>query len=156
MTAVNPRFIAKPGNTENIPIITKLMSLPTGFNSRIKAEVYFINKTVQMGFTWGTDQRVNYQDPETGLDFTLGACGEYKLQVSDSRKLLVKLVGTTLGLKREAMEDEDDVTGARYEYIEDLFGGDIQSVVKTYLARTMVEKKIICKYLIEYYLIYIF
>ena len=128
--------------TENIPLLKKHYSGKVETQTPFHAEVYFINKTVQMGFTWGTDQRVNYQDPETGLDFTLGACGEYKLQVSDSRKLLVKLVGTTLGLKREAMEDEDDVTGARYEYIEDLFGGDIQSVVKTYLARTMVEKKI--------------
>ena len=29
--------------TENIPFLTKMLSLPTGFDSPIKAEVYFVN-----------------------------------------------------------------------------------------------------------------
>ena len=130
-------------NTENIPLLKKHHAGRPGDQTPFHAEVYFINKTTQMGFNWGTDQRVHYQDPQTGLDFTLGACGEYKLQVSDSRKLLVKLVGTTLGLRRDMWEDTDPLADEkRYEHIESLFGGDIQSCVKTYLARTMVEKNI--------------
>ena len=40
--------------TENIPFLTKLLSLPTGFNSRIKAEVYFVNTKQFIGQKWGT------------------------------------------------------------------------------------------------------
>ena len=107
------------------------------------AEVYFINQTVQMGFPWGTAQRVKYIDPKTGLDFSIGASGEFKVQVSDSRKLLVKLVGTATGLKRESWEDEsEDAGSARYEYLLDLFGAEIQSVVKRYLVETIIKKDI--------------
>ena len=36
-------------STENLPFITKLLSLPTGFESPIKAEVYYVN-TKQFNF----------------------------------------------------------------------------------------------------------
>jgi len=53
-------------NTENIPIITKMMSLPTGFNSRIKAEVYFINTKQFMGQKWGTQNPIMMRDADFG------------------------------------------------------------------------------------------
>ena len=128
--------------TGNIPGIEKQYGGITA-QKPFHAEVYFINQTVQMGFKWGTGQRVKYIDPKTGLDFSIGASGEFKIQVSDSRKLLVKLVGTATGLKHEDWEDESDNAGsARYEYLLDLFGADIQSCVKRYLAETIIKKDI--------------
>lgn len=89
--------------TENLPMLRKVYELPTGKQNPFHAEVYFINKTVQMGIKWGTDSRVRFIDPETGIPLDIGASGELNLQVSDSRKLLVKLVGTTGGLKRSQL-----------------------------------------------------
>ena len=128
--------------TENLPMVKRYFTGSVGTQSPFHAEVYFINKTVQMGFKWGTDKRVPFMDPKIGLQWSIGACGEFKLQVSDGRKLLIKLVGTMQGLKREAWEDATDASGERYEYLMDLFGADIQSCVKTYLAKTIIDKQI--------------
>ena len=41
--------------TKNIPILRHLLNLPYGGDTPFHCEVYFINKTVQMGVKWGTD-----------------------------------------------------------------------------------------------------
>ena len=89
------RYTLKTGN---IPILSKLVNLPFGGDSPFHCEVYFINKTVQMAIKWGTDSKIRYLDPNFGIPVEIGACGELNLAVSDSRKLLVKLVGTTNGI----------------------------------------------------------
>lgn len=87
--------------TENIPILKKIYAIPTGSQNPFHAEVYFVNKAAIMGLKWGTDSRVRFIDPMTGIPLDIGASGEMNLQVSDSRKLLIKLVGTTGGLTTE-------------------------------------------------------
>ena len=84
--------------TENIPVLKKVYDLPTGKQKPFHAELYFINKTVQMGIKWGTDSRVHFVEPRTNVPLEIGACGEMNVQVFDSRKLLIKLVGTTNGI----------------------------------------------------------
>ena len=85
-------------NTQNLPKIGRFLKETTGFRSAFHCEVYFINKTVQMSIKWGTDSKVRFLDPTYGVPLELGACGEMNLMVSDSRKLLVKLVGTMKGI----------------------------------------------------------
>jgi len=84
--------------TQNIPKIGKVLNRTTGGETPFHCEVYFINKTVQMSVKWGTDSKVRYIEPTYGVPIELGASGEMNLRVSDSRKLLVKLVGTTSGI----------------------------------------------------------
>ncbi len=80
--------------TQNIPKIGKLLNRATGDQTPFHCEVYFINKTEQMSIKWGTDTKVQYIDPTYGFPISIGASGEMSLRVEDSRKLLVKLVGT--------------------------------------------------------------
>ncbi len=84
--------------TQNIPQLGKLLNKTTGDKTPFHCEVYFINKTVQMAIKWGTDSKVRFIEPTMGLPVEIGACGEMNLQVSNSRKLLVQLVGTTKGI----------------------------------------------------------
>lgn len=88
--------------TQNIPKIGGLLSRTTGGETPFHCEVYFINKTVQMALKWGTDSKVRYIDPDSGLPLELGASGSMNLMVDDSRKLLVKLVGTMQGIAWDA------------------------------------------------------
>ena len=88
--------------TQNIPKIGKFLNRATGGETPFHCEVYFINKTVQMALKWGTDSKVRYIDPESGLPLELGASGSMNLMVDDSRKLLVKLVGTMRGIAWDA------------------------------------------------------
>ena len=87
--------------TQNIPMIGKVLNRATGGESPFHCEVYFINKTVQMAIKWGTDSKIRFLDPNLGIPLEIGACGELNLTVSNSRKLLVKLVGTMRGIAWE-------------------------------------------------------
>ena len=51
-----------------------------------------------MAIKWGTPDKVRFIDPLTGTPLALGASGEMNIQVSNSRKLLIKLVGTMKGI----------------------------------------------------------
>lgn len=109
--------------TQNIPIIGKLLNRVTGDQSPFHCEVYFINKTEQMGIKWGTDSKVQYIDPTYGFPISIGASGEMSLRAEDSRKLLLKLVGTEnfLGQQKLTM----------------LFRSFLMTRVKTYIAQVM-------------------
>lgn len=84
--------------TQNIPQVGKALNRTTGGETPFHCEVYFINKTVQMSIKWGTDSKVRFIEPTLGVPLEIGASGELNLMVSDSRKLLVKLVGTMNGI----------------------------------------------------------
>ena len=80
--------------TQNIPKIGKFLNRTTGDETPFHCEVYFINKTEQMSLKWGTDSKVTYMEPTYGFPISIGASGEMSLRAEDSRKLLLKLVGT--------------------------------------------------------------
>lgn len=114
--------------TQNIPLIKNILNLPTGGKTPFHCEVYFINKTEQMAIRWGTDSKVQYIEPTYGFPLSIGASGEMVLSVDDSRKLLVKIVGTEKVLDRNQL-----VT---------YFRAFLMTRVKTYIAQEMKSKKI--------------
>jgi len=122
--------------TENLPLLKKVYDLPTGKQNPFHAEVYFINKTVQMGIKWGTDTRVEFSDPLSGIPLDMAAHGEMNLQVSDSRKLLIKLVGTTGGIAWE-----NDNAGFTKK-LRDMFKSPISTIIKSNLGREIEDQKI--------------
>ena len=66
--------------TQNIPKIGKFLNRTTGGETPFHCEVYFINQTVQMDVKWGTDSKVRYIDPESGVPLELGASGSMNLK----------------------------------------------------------------------------
>ena len=114
--------------TQNLPILNKIINLPTGGVSAFHCEVYFINKVEQMAIPWGTDSKVQYIEPTYGFPLSIGAGGEMSLRVADSKKLLVKLVGTESDLSRDTL-----VT---------YFRAFLLARVKTYIAQTLKSEKI--------------
>ncbi len=80
-------------STENIPFLTKLLSLPTGFNSRIKAEVYFVNTKQFVGQKWGTQNPVMMRDADFG-NVRIRAFGIFSYKVSDAKKFMEEVFGT--------------------------------------------------------------
>lgn len=79
--------------TENIPFLTKLLSLPTGFNSRIKAEVYFVNTKQFIGQKWGTQNPVMMRDKDFG-SIRLRGYGTFAYQVDDAKTMMRAISGT--------------------------------------------------------------
>ena len=79
--------------TANIPILTKILSLPWGLSSPLRAEVYFINLKVFTNLKWGTRDPVAFKDSELGL-IRLRAFGVFNLQVMQPVLFVNNLVGT--------------------------------------------------------------
>ena len=119
--------------TQQLPILEKLYKLPTDTEGTFHSEVYFINKTVQMALKWGTPEKVRFIDPLTGVPLGIGASGELNLQVQNSRKLLIKLVGTGKGISWG-----DGVTGS----LQAMFRPLIANAVKTNLAAVIKNEAI--------------
>ena len=85
-------------DTQNIPFLGSLLTKLTGGENVFHCQVYYINKTVQMGVKWGTPSKIRFIEPTHGLPIEIGACGEMNLTIADGRKLLVKIVGTMNGI----------------------------------------------------------
>ncbi len=111
--------------TQNIPLIKKAMNWGTNGETPFHCEVYFINLVEQMAVKWGTDSQVEYMDPVYHFPLSIGASGEMRLQVSDSRKLLIKLLGTKTELNQHAL----------VSYFREI----LNLRVKTYMAEMMSE-----------------
>ncbi|HWR89886.1 MAG TPA: SPFH domain-containing protein [Dissulfurispiraceae bacterium] len=84
------RFTLK---TNNLPILTKVISFPWGFTSPLRAEVYFINMKVFPNLTWGTRDPVAFKDSELGL-IRLRAFGVFNVRVTQPVLFVNSLVGT--------------------------------------------------------------
>ena len=114
--------------TQNIPLIGKALNIPTGGQTPFHCEVYFINKTEQMAIKWGTDSKVQFMEPTFNFPLAIGASGEMSLRVNDSRKLLIKLVGTEDFLGQSGL--------TRY------FRAFLMTRVKSYMAQVIQQQKI--------------
>lgn len=124
--------------TQNIPLLENLYKLPTNTTEVFHSEVYFVNLTTQMGIKWGTDSKVRLFDPASGLHIEIGACGNFSLRVCDSRKLLVKLVGTASEFKQnEVMGDPYSISS-----VVGKFKALVMNKVKANIARIIKESNI--------------
>ncbi len=79
--------------TGNIPVLTKIMALPWGTTSPLRAEVYFVNMKVFANLKWGTRDPVAFKDSELGL-VRLRAHGVFNIQVAQPILFINTLVGT--------------------------------------------------------------
>ena len=122
--------------TQNIPMIRDSFNLPSNAESMFHAEVYFINMATQMGIKWGTDSKVRLFDPASGLHIEIGACGSFNLRITNSRKFLVKIVGTTGGMTQgEVLNGDSSFTTGKFKSL-------IMNRVKSKLARIIKEQNI--------------
>lgn len=120
--------------TQQLPLLEKVYKLPTDTEGTFHSEVYFVNLATQMGIKWGTDSKVRLFDPASGLHIEIGASGEFNIRVTDSRKLLLKVVGTTGGLGQEQLLGIGNGKG--------FFRSMVMTQVKSYLAQTIKENAI--------------
>ncbi len=123
--------------TQNIPFIGKALHRATGDRTPFHCEVYFINQTVQMGLKWGTPEPVRFiTPPPLEVSLAIGASGTMNLKVSNSRKLLVKLVGTMRGVSWDLQGD------GLTKSLAHSFRPLITTAIKTHLAKTIRSENI--------------
>lgn len=80
-------------STEVLPFLTKLLSLPTGFEIPIKSDIYFVNTKQFTGQKWGTQNPIALRDKEFGM-VRLRGYGIYSFRVKDSKVFMKEMFGT--------------------------------------------------------------
>lgn len=118
--------------TQKLPLLDQFFRLPSDADTTFHSEIYYINLATQMGIKWGTDSRIRLLDPLSGLPLEIGACGEFNIRVSNARKLLLKVVGTSSGFGQNRLFGENGEKG--------YFRSIVITQVKTNLAETIKKE----------------
>ena len=100
--------IFEPGyyklKTENLPVLTKLLSWKYGFDSPFKAECYFINTKQFTDQKWGTVNPIMMRDKDFGM-VRIRGFGKYSFRVMDPEVFLKELFGTNSTFQTEDINE---------------------------------------------------
>ena len=113
--------------TENIPLIQKIINLPSGRKTTFTSEVWFVSKLEKRNMLWGAGG-LRVLDPYYRIPIKLSARGQYGIRICDPTVFLKKFVGTM-----------DSVST---DFIEDQFVADVVEVVKVAISKFMQEKNV--------------
>ena len=122
--------------TQQLPILEKIYHLPTDSTATFHSEIYYFNLSNQMALKWGTNDKVRLVDPISKAPMEIGARGLLNFRIENSRKLLLKLVGTGRGLTRE------DILGTGNRESKNYFRSVVQTIVSTCLAEIIQKDSI--------------
>lgn len=112
--------------TLNVPILTRLLAFPFGFNSPFRAECYFVNLKVFTDLKWGTKHPVTFKDEKLGL-IRLRGHGAFTMRVVEPSLFLNSIVGRQARYTSTQIQDYlRDVIIAR---LNDLLGEDLNSIL---------------------------
>lgn len=114
--------------TANIPILKSIINIPFGSQSPFKAEIYFVDKAVLLDVKWGTQRPMPILDPILNIFLPVRANGQFGFRVSDSKKLVVQLVGTLETLSKDE--------------VIDYFRGVVITKTKDHIAAKLMEERL--------------
>lgn len=111
-------------SSSNLPIINKLINIPSGGQSTFKASVWFVSKLEKRNMLWGTGG-LRIIDPYFQVPIKLSARGQYGVRIQDGGLFLLKFVGTQ--------------SFANMELIYDQFRVDVVEAVRVSVSRFIKE-----------------
>ncbi len=113
-------------STLNVPILTRLLAFPYGFNSPFRAEVYFINLKTFTNLKWGTKHPVTFKDSKLGL-VRLRGFGAFTMRIAEPILFLNSIVGRQARYTTDEIQDYlRDVIIAR---LNDLLGEKLDTIL---------------------------
>ena len=111
--------------TANIPLLTRLISLPFGGTSPFRADVYYVAKKVFTGLKWGTREPVAFRDAELAM-VRLRANGAFAVRVVDPQLFVNQIVGSQGRYTTDSIEGYlRDVVVAR---LNDVLGSTLKTI----------------------------
>lgn len=127
-------------STNNYPFISRIATAFSGGISTFNCKVYFVRKAHSQEILWGTDSPIQVRDPKLGIATTLQARGSYKIQINDSKKFLVKMVGNNIqNFQQETLN----------QYFRNEFSQYIKSAIATAVKQSNEEILGICSNQVE-------
>src|SRR4030042_4890045 len=112
--------------TQNIPLITAILTAPLYGDSPFRAEALFVSKRTFTALKWGTGEPIAFRDSEFKM-IRLRSNGIYTFQITDPKLFVVKIVGTR-GIYRNS-EIADFLRGVIVGRLSDILGETLDWVV---------------------------
>lgn len=125
--------------TANIPLLNKIINLPFGGRSPFTAEVWYINKAYSLDIKWGTSTPIQLQDPKYKVFVPIRSFGQFGIQIDDSRKFLIKLVGTLPVFDKTSL----------LKYFRGLYLTKVKDAISSYLVHKQISVMEINAYIDE-------
>ena len=111
--------------TNNIPLLTRLLSIPFGGTSPFQASVLFIARHTFQDLKWGTKEPIAFRDTELRM-VRLRAFGKYSMRIADPQLFAGSIVGTRGIVSTEAIGSFlRDIVVAR---LNDLLGENLKTI----------------------------
>jgi membrane protease subunit (stomatin/prohibitin family) len=111
--------------TMNLPLLTKLLSLPFGGKSPFQASVMFVARHTFQDLKWGTKEPIAFRDTELRM-VRLRAFGKYSIRVADPQLFIGSVIGTRGIASTEAIGSFlRDIIVAR---LNDLLGENLKTI----------------------------
>lgn len=114
--------------TANIPILRGLVSAAFGGDTPFAAEIYYVNKAINLDVKWGTNSPIPVLDPKFSVYLPVRAFGQFGVQIADGRQFIVQLSAANPQFTSEQL--------ANY------FRGVLLTKAKDYIAETIIKQKI--------------
>jgi membrane protease subunit (stomatin/prohibitin family) len=114
--------------TANIPLLRKLIAAPFGGDTPFAAEIYYVNKAVNLDVKWGTNNPIPVMDPKFNVFLPVRAFGQFGIQVLDSRAFVTQLSATSPQFTADQLSN--------------YFRGVLLTKAKDYIAETIIKDKI--------------
>ncbi len=111
--------------TNNIPLLTRLLSIPFGGKSPFQASVVFVARHTLQDLKWGTKEPIAFRDTELRM-VRLRAFGKYSMRIADPQLFVGSIVGTRGIVSSEAIGSFlRDIVVAR---LNDLLGENLKTI----------------------------
>jgi membrane protease subunit (stomatin/prohibitin family) len=111
--------------TENVPVLTRLLSIPFGGTSPFQAAVIFVSTKTFLDLKWGTKEPVIFRDKELAM-VRLRAFGKFAVRISNAQVFVNTIVGTRGAYSTDGVESYfRDVIVAR---LNDVLGENLTSI----------------------------
>src|SRR3954470_10366435 len=111
--------------TMNVPLLTRLLSIPFGGTSPFQASVVFVARHTFQDMKWGTKEPIPFRDSELYM-VRLRAFGKYSFRVADPQLFVASIVGTRGLVTTQTLGDYlRDIVVSR---LNDLLGENLKTV----------------------------
>lgn len=114
--------------TANIPLLRSLIKVPFGGETPFAAEIYYVNKAVNLDVKWGTNSPIPVLDPKFNVFLPVRAFGQFAIQIADSKAFVTKLSATHPQFTADQLSN--------------YFRGVLLTRAKDYIAETIIKTKI--------------
>src|SRR5579863_8774512 len=111
--------------TQNVPILTRLLSIPFGGTSPFQAAVVFVSMKTFLDLKWGTKEPVIFRDKDLAM-VRLRAFGKFAVRIANPQVFVNTIVGSRGAYSADGVESYfRDVIVAR---LNDLLGENLTSI----------------------------